>query len=128
MGGWSHPDKLQRRGDREDEGIWAKQKRPSAGNTKRARRINIYPLIRGGNMFSKDQSNKKITEYEATQRIKRLERVCLVLCISFLLLALFSIKLAGTTWDIVGVFDFLTEQINLIGEKVDAIRNSLQGI
>lgn len=68
----------------------------------------------------------KMTQQQLADRIRRLERICLILCAAVLLLAFFGIRLAGTTWDIVGTFDFLTEQLNLIGQKVDVIRQGLQ--
>lgn len=67
-----------------------------------------------------------MTQQELADRIRHLERICLILCVVVLLLAFFGIKLAGTTWDIVRTFDFLTEQLNLIGQKVDVIRQGLQ--
>ena len=72
------------------------------------------------------QRDKPMTQQELADRIRRLERICLILCAAVLLLAFFGIKLAGTTWDIVGTFDFLTEQLNLIGQKVDVIRQGMQ--
>ena len=61
-------------------------------------------------------------------RIKRLERTCLILSISVLLLAVFSIRMVGTVSEIAVTFEILTEQLDLIRQKVDAIRQGIQGI
>lgn len=66
------------------------------------------------------------TDIDSTYRIKRLERTCLILSISVLLLAFFSIRLVGTVSEIAGTFEFLTEQLDFIGQKVDAIRQGIQ--
>lgn len=54
--------------------------------------------------------------------------ICLILCIAVILLALSGIRLTGTVGKIVGVFELITEQLNFIGQQVDAVRQGIQGI
>lgn len=69
------------------------------------------------------------TEYDRVcQRVKRLERTCLLLGISVLLLAVSEIRQAFAIEDIVGTFGFLTEKLGLISQKVDAIAQCIQGL
>lgn len=77
---------------------------------------------------SKRMEKPRKTDIDSTYRIKRLERTCLILSISVLLLAVFSIRLVGTVSEIAGTFEFLTEQLDFIGQKVDAIRQGIQSI
>lgn len=62
------------------------------------------------------------------RRVRRLERICLILCIAVLLLGISGIRLAGTVGKIVGIFELITEQLNFIGQQVDAVRQGIQGI
>lgn len=77
---------------------------------------------------SKRMEKPRKTNIDSTYRIKRLERVCLILSISVVLLAVFGIGLVRTVSEIAGTFEFLTEQLNFIGQKVDAIRQGIQSI
>lgn len=62
------------------------------------------------------------------QRMKRTERTCLLLGISVLLLAVAEIRQIFTVGEIIGTFEFLTEQLDLIGQKVDGIAQCIQGL
>lgn len=62
------------------------------------------------------------------QMVKRTKRTCLLLGISVLLLAVAEISHALTLEEIVGTFEFLTEQLDLIGQKVDGIAQGLQSL
>lgn len=70
----------------------------------------------------------KEINFETAQRIKRLEHICLILSISVLLLAVFSIVIARTVFDLTGTLELFAEQINLIGQKIDTIREGVQNI
>lgn len=65
---------------------------------------------------------------EIQRRVRRLERIVLILCVATILLGLAGIRLAGVFGKTVEIFDFITEQLNLIGQQVDAIRQGVQGI
>ena len=62
------------------------------------------------------------------QRVKITERTCLLLGIGVLLLAFSEIRQAFTIEEIVGTFDFLTEQLNLICQQVDAIAQCIRNL
>lgn len=58
-------------------------------------------------------------------KIRRLERVVLVLCLIVLFLAVLGIGLAGTVSRLVMTFQFITEQVQFIIEQIDAIREGI---
>lgn len=72
---------------------------------------------------SKRMEKSRKTDIDSTYRIKRLERTCLILSISILLLAVFSIRLLRTVSGIAGTFESLMEQLDFIRQMVDAIRS-----
>lgn len=76
------------------------------------------------------EPNKKqpSAEVEIQRRVRRLERIVLILCVATILLGLTGIRLAWIVGRIVSIFDLITEQLNLIGQQVDAIRQGVQGI
>lgn len=55
------------------------------------------------------------------KRIQRLEKVCIVLCVAVILLALSVVHLTGTVSRVVGIFQLLTEQISFITQQIDTI-------
>lgn len=77
---------------------------------------------------SKRMEKSRKTDIDSTYRIKRLERTCLILSISILLLAVFSIRLLRTVSGIAGTFESLTEQLDFIRQMVDAIRQGVQSL
>lgn len=69
------------------------------------------------------------SEYDRIcNKVKRMERTCLLLGISVLLLAVAEIRQIFTVGEIIGTFEFLTEQLDLIGQQVDAIAQCIQGL
>lgn len=58
---------------------------------------------------------KPSEEERLLRRVKRLERICLILCIDVILLSLSGIHLAGTIGRAIGSFNLITEQLNFIG-------------
>lgn len=78
--------------------------------------------------MQKEKQEKPSAGVELQRRVKRLERICLILCIAVILLALSGIRLTGTVGKIVGIFELITEQLNFIGQQVDAVRQGIQGI
>lgn len=69
------------------------------------------------------------SEYDRIyRRVKRTERVCLLLGISVLLLAVSEIRQAFTIEEIVGTFRFLTDQLGIISQQVDAIAQCIQSL
>lgn len=60
--------------------------------------------------------------------MKRTERGSLILGISVLLLAIFSIRLAIQFQDVVNVLSLISERLNLISKQVDAVRQCVQSI
>ena len=77
--------------------------------------------------MSKEQKPPS-SEVEFQRRVRRLERICLILCITVLLIGISGIRLAGTVGKIVGIFELITEQLDLISQKVDAVRQGVQSI
>jgi len=73
------------------------------------------------------RKRKPSEEVGLQRRVKRMERVYLILCVAVLLLAIFGVWLAVTAGRIVGTFEFLTEQLDLISQQVDAVRQGIQG-
>ena len=78
--------------------------------------------------MQKEQKENPSAEVGLQRRVKRLERICLILCILILLLFFFGVNLAGTVGRIVGTFQYLTEQLDLICQKVDAIHQGVRGL
>ena len=69
------------------------------------------------------------SEYDRIyRRVKRTERVCLLLGISVLLLAVSEIRQAFTIEEIVGTFRFLTDQLGIISQQVDATAQCIQSL
>lgn len=78
--------------------------------------------------MKKPQRKASAPGVEDQRRIKRLERICFVLSITILLVAIFGIGVSIRFCEVVGVLDFLTQRIDLIREQVDAISQCIQGI
>lgn len=76
--------------------------------------------------MQKGQQEKPSAEVGLQRRVKRLERICLILCIVVILLGLAGIRLAWTVGKIVGISELITEQLYLIGQQVDVIRQLIQ--
>lgn len=80
------------------------------------------------NQVQKSQQEELSAEVGLQRRVKRLERICLILCIAVILLALAGIRMSGTIGRIVRIFELITEQLNFIGQQVDTARQGIQGI
>ena len=78
--------------------------------------------------MQKEQKENPSAEVGLQRRVKRLERICLILCIVVVLLGISGIHLAGTVGRIVGIFELIAEQLNFIGQQVDAVRQGIQSI
>lgn len=59
------------------------------------------------------------------ERIKRLERLFLVLCVTVLLLGVFGIALTLRVRHLISILSFFAERINSIGQVIDSIANSI---
>ncbi len=55
-------------------------------------------------------------EVEIQRRVRKLERIALILCITTILLGLAGIHLVVVVGKIVGIFEFILEQLNFIGQ------------
>ena len=82
---------------------------------------------KGVKLTPKGQQKEPSAEVELLRRVKRLEGICLILCIAVVLLGFSGVRLAGTAGKISGRFKAVTEQLNFIGQQVDALRQGVQG-
>ena len=64
---------------------------------------------------------KSSTEPAIQQRIRRLEITILLLSISVLLLGIFNLRSVGTVWKIVEILDLISERIDFVCQRVDAV-------
>lgn len=55
-------------------------------------------------------------EVEIQRRIQNLERITLILCVATILLGLAGIRLAVVVGKTVGIFEFILEHLNFIGQ------------
>lgn len=76
----------------------------------------------------KPDGKEPSAEVEIQRRVRKLERITLILCIATVLLGLAGIRLAVVVGKTVGIFEFILEQLNFIGQQVDAVRQGIQGI
>lgn len=60
---------------------------------------------------------------DVQKKIKRLERICLILIVCVLLLGIFSIAIAWNFWRVVQVLGFFSDQFDLIRQHIDTIPN-----
>lgn len=65
---------------------------------------------------------------EFQRRVKRLERIVLFLCVATILLGISGIRLVLDVRESVEIFKLITEQLNFIGQQVDAARQGIQSI
>ena len=78
--------------------------------------------------MGKDGKLQTLNGKQLCQRVKRVERVCLLLGISTLLLAIVEIRQFSTVGQIIGSFEFLLEQLDLISQQIDAITQGVQSL
>lgn len=78
--------------------------------------------------MSKSQQKDPSVEVGLHRRVRRLERIVLILCVGTILLGISGIRLAWTVEKTVGIFELITEQLNFIGQQVDAVRQGIQGV
>lgn len=62
----------------------------------------------------KGQQKDPSVEVELQRRVRRLERIVLVLCVATILLGISGIRLAWTVEKTVGIFELVTKQLNFI--------------
>lgn len=63
-----------------------------------------------------------------TRRVRRLERICVALLLSVLLLGFSTIRLAWTMNSTLYTFEIIVDRLELLTEQVDAAREKIDGI
>lgn len=63
-----------------------------------------------------------------TRRVRRLERICVALLLSVLLLGFSTIRLARTVNNTLYAFEIIVDRLELLTVQVDAAREKIDGI
>lgn len=84
--------------------------------------------VKGGERLQSNRQKEPSAEDGLQRRVRRLERIVLILCIATILLGLAGIRLVVVVGKIIGIFEFILEQLNFIGQQVDTVRQGIQGI
>lgn len=63
-----------------------------------------------------------------TRRVRRLERICVALLLSVLLLGFSAIRLARTVNNTLYTSEIVAERLELLAKQVDAVREKIDGI